>query len=434
MIVNPLFSNILSAKWLIEPIFAESQGAMLASMLNKSMAYEDREPEEDSAYAIAPGAVTKGVRYSYWRGFDNAPHGSVAVVRVNGTMMKYDQACGPIGTETIAQIIKEADAHENIGAIVLHIDSPGGTVDGTEVLGSAIKATEKPIISYVDGMMCSAALWAGVCSDEIIASTDTDEIGSVGVLLSFADVQPYWEKAGIKFHTIIASKSPEKVKVWEDLRAGKYDEYRKSHLDPIDEKFMSHVRAMRPNVTDDHLNGKVFFAKDVMGVFVDAIGTLQDAIEKAKSLSVTNGEETPVVENDDTDESANNPNSNNMKQYANLNRALGVESLEALDGFASLSEEQLAALDASIALGNTATSNLEAEVAAHATTKTELSTAQATIATQVTEIAGLKGESAGKPPVAKTKSDDEAKGGADGPVAKGEDLSADIDAVRNEYF
>lgn len=429
MIVNPLFSNILSAKWLIEPVFAESQGAMLASMLNKSMSYEDREPEEDAAYAIAPGAVTKGVRYSYWRGFDNAPHGSVAVVRINGTMMKYDQACGPIGTETISQIIKEADAHENISAIVLHIDSPGGTVDGTEVLGAAIKATEKPIVSFVDGMMCSAALWAGVCSDQIIASTDTDEVGSVGVLLSFADVQPYWEKAGIKFHTIIASKSPEKVKVWEDLRAGKYDEYRKSHLDPIDEKFMSHVRAMRPSVTEDHLNGKVFFAKDVMGVFVDSIGTLQDAIEKAKSLSGSTADEPPTQQN-----SIVNSNSNNMKQYANLNMALGVESLESLDGFASLSEEQLSALDAAIATGNTATSNLEAEVAAHAATKTELSTAQGTIATQVTEIASLKADPAGAAPVARTKNDDEPKGGSAGPVAKGVSLSDDIEAVAKAYF
>jgi ClpP class serine protease len=97
---------------------------------------------------------------------------------------------------------------------------PGGTVDGTEALANSVKSVEKPVVTFVDGLMASAAFWVGSQADEIIASTDTDEIGSVGVLLSFADLQPYWESLGIKFHKLVASTSPDKTKIWEDLRTG----------------------------------------------------------------------------------------------------------------------------------------------------------------------------------------------------------------------
>ena len=93
---------------------------------------------------------------------------------------------------------------------------------------------------------------------------------------------------GVKFHTITASTSPEKVKMWEDLRAGKYENYIKEILDPLDQKFMNTIRENCPNVEDKHLSGKTFFARDVMGVFVDSIGTLEDAILRAAELAEEN--------------------------------------------------------------------------------------------------------------------------------------------------
>src|SRR5665811_396008 len=119
---------------------------------------------------------------------------SVAVISLDGALMKADQYCGASGMASIGETIKQADNHHNIKGIVLHVDSPGGTVDGTEALSSIIKNTSKPILTFVDGLMASAALWIGSSSDETMASTDTDEIGSVGVLMSFMDIQGYYEK------------------------------------------------------------------------------------------------------------------------------------------------------------------------------------------------------------------------------------------------
>lgn len=342
-----LISEIYKHKWLIEPIYALQQGPIVAALLNGNIMAGENQADDynPKLKCFAVDAKTPSTRFRYSLGWDNAPYGSVAIIPVTGSLMKEDQDCGPSGMATIGRIIKQADEQPNIKAILLRIDSPGGTVDGTETLANIIKAVEKPIITFVDGMMASAALWIGSSADEVWASTDIDEVGSVGVLLNFGDLQPYWEKQGVVFHTIKASTSPDKVKMWEDIRAGKYDAYIKEVLDPIDEKFMNTMRANRPGVEDRHLTGKVFFARDVMGVYVDAIGTIEQAIEHAAQLA-------------DENEATNNNNNNtkSMKQFTHLNTVLGIESLESVDEVVSLNEEQLEAVDTMLATAETVTS------------------------------------------------------------------------------
>ncbi|MCY1720180.1 S49 family peptidase [Prolixibacteraceae bacterium Z1-6] len=331
-----LLSSILKGKWLLDYNFAASQGSIIASIINKESQFNSEskiEPDEMTAFAVS-GKEPGTARYSWYRGFDMAQPGSVAVIKLFGALMKEDQWCGGLGMASIGQIIEAADSHHNIDAIVLHVDSPGGTVDGTETLANIVRNTKKPIVTFVDGLMASAALWIGSSTDETIASTDTDEIGSVGVLMSFMDIQPYWEEQGVKFHTITASTSPEKVKMWEDLRAGKYEAYIKEVLDPLDEKFMNTIKNNCPEVEDQHLTGKVFFARDVMGVFVDSIGTLSSAVSRAYALAH------PEEEDDDSN-SNNSNNKNSMKQFEKLNGVLGVNTLESQDEQVSLNEEQL---------------------------------------------------------------------------------------------
>lgn len=331
-------SAIIKGKWLLDPVFAISQGSIIASILNHNAIVGKIDESKTDAFAIS-ASEGNGTRYSWRNGFSQAPKNSIAVIPLNGPLMKDDQNCGPMGMATIGSIIKEADLSQNIDAIVLHIDSPGGTVDGTEALAQIVKNAKKPVVSFVDGLMASAALWIGSSADETIASTDTDEIGSVGVLLSFMDIQPYWEKKGVKFHTIAASTSPEKVKMWEDLLAGNYKQYTKEVLDPLDEKFMAAIRANRPKVTDEHLTGKVFFARDVLGVFVDGYGTLETAILRASEMAT----EQRTSEN-------NNLNNNlfTMKQFTRLNKVLSVESLESIDESVSLNAEQLELIEGAL--------------------------------------------------------------------------------------
>jgi protease-4 len=340
-----LVSAILKGKWYIDPDFALAQGPVVAGLLNNQTAlFPIKSDTEDLPFIAASKPTAEdgkiyGVRYSWRNGFDMAPVGSVAIVDIKGALMKEDQLCSD-GTATIGSIIKKADNHPNIIAIVLDVDSPGGTVDGTEALAAIVKSTGKPVVTFVDGLMASAALWIGTSAREVIASTDTDEVGSVGVILNFADMRPAYEKQGVVFHTVVASTSPDKQKTYNDLRAGKYDEIIKEQLDVLDEKFMAAVRENRPQVEDRHLTGKVFFARDVMGVFVDSIGTIETAILRAAELA---------EQNSDSDSNTNNfKNITSMKQFTLLNAVLGVPSLESVDEVVSLNEEQLTEIEGAL--------------------------------------------------------------------------------------
>lgn len=371
-----LVSAILKGKWYIDPDFAFAQGPLVAGLLNNnSLNFPSSSSKEGSALAgelarggssiqdlplIAAAKPTAedrkiyGVRHSWRNGFDMAPVGSVAIIELKGALMKEDQLCSD-GTATIGSIIKKADNHPNILAIVLDVDSPGGTVDGTEALAKIVKSTGKPIVTFVDGLMASAALWIGTSADEVIASTDTDEVGSVGVILNFADMRPVYEKQGVVFHTVVASTSPDKQKAFNDLRAGKYDEMIKEVLDPLDEKFMNAVRENRPQVEDRHLTGKVFFARDVMGVFVDSIGTIETAILRAAELA----------EELNSDSNTNNlKNITSMKQFTLLNAVLGVPSLESVDEVVSLNEEQLAEIEGALEQTNLVVAERDTAIAA----------------------------------------------------------------------
>ena len=145
--MNPiqLISAILKGKWLIEPNFAISQGHVIASILNKQAVIQNPEQDLNSAFAIQSGLSTK-TKYSFSNGFDKALKNSIAVISLNGPLMKNDMECGPLGMASIGNILKAADQHPNIDAIVLKIDSPGGTVDGTETLGTIVKISKNQLL------------------------------------------------------------------------------------------------------------------------------------------------------------------------------------------------------------------------------------------------------------------------------------------------
>jgi len=271
-----LTSAILKSVWAIEPKAAIAHGSMLSLLLNDNISTLETE-EYPKTYAAS---MVKGIYADY----NDAPSGSVAVIPVIGELMKYSQSCGPIGMQRIGRQIQEADNQENISAIVLNIDSPGGTVDGTETLANIVKQAKKPVVTFVDGMMCSAALWIGTSADYVFASLPNDEIGSIGVMISFADMQPYWEKQGVKFHKIRADQSKDKNEVFYQALDGKYDQIKEEMLNPLADSFIKAVKENRPDVAPGQLTGKVFFAKDVIGTLIDEIGSLNDAIDKALSL------------------------------------------------------------------------------------------------------------------------------------------------------
>lgn len=257
--------------------------------------------KENAPFAVSlslePGAkVHKASRYS---SFDEAPQGSVAVIPVSGPMMQQD-FCGSLGTVTLGRLAQEADTHPHIVGHVFVMDTPGGTVAGTERFSNIIKGTQKPAVAFVQGMMASAGYWAGSSANHIMMSGQTAQAGSIGTMLQYTDSSKADKKAGYEDKMVRADASSDKNEAFLQLLAGNDQPIKEQMLNPLNEVFLNAVRDNRAgklpkgNNAENVLSGKVYLAADAVKFgLADSIGTFEDAVQLALNMASTLDKPTP---------------------------------------------------------------------------------------------------------------------------------------------
>ncbi len=288
--MNPFLLDILTSNWLLHAENPDAYGAMLVSLLRGDRIIgEDfsKARESNRPFVLSfDGGVQSA---SQPLNAANLSKGSVAIIPIRGIIMKDDVECGPRGSVSITKDIKSADANPNIKSILLVVSSPGGTTSYTDILSDAVTNCSKPVVAYVEGMAASAAYWIISGADKIICSSDLDIVGSIGTMLEYMDMKPYFEKAGVVIHEVYATLSTEKNQHLADLRAGNYDQLRHDLLDRINAKFHASVTANRPSLAASTLSGKTYFASDAIALgLVDEIGSYEYALQQADSITATN--------------------------------------------------------------------------------------------------------------------------------------------------
>lgn len=129
----------------------------------------------------------------------------VAYLPIEGVLAKrmnlMMQFSGGTSMQHATRDFNQALADPSVSSIILGIDSPGGTVDGTQEVARAVMAArsgDKPVVAWVDGMMASAAYWIGSAADAVYVGADTDLVGSIGVAMQHVDYSGADAKNGIK--------------------------------------------------------------------------------------------------------------------------------------------------------------------------------------------------------------------------------------------
>lgn len=218
-------------------------------------------------------------------------HGDVAVIRMAGTLVKRRSMSsalfGEIGTVDIGNAIKQANEDRDVRSILMEIDSPGGTVDGTAELAEIFGDSGKPLVSWIDGLCASAAYWAASQSAAVIAKP-TSLVGSIGTLLVHHDYSVQLEQEGIKVTPLVADTSPDKAlgsshePLSDDARA-----YYIDILNTLNAQFQAGVRLGRADkITDEStaFSGRVFVAEKSPDGLIDSIGSFDAALEEARKL------------------------------------------------------------------------------------------------------------------------------------------------------
>ena len=138
--------------------------------------------------------------------------GGVAVLSLCGVLMKGDtfitRWLGGTSMERAGCNFAMAMADPDVCAILLYIDSPGGTVEGTSELAGRIaqaRGQGKPILAYTDGRMGSGAYWIGSQADAVFISGDTTEVGSIRYT-SHVDISGMENQTGRKTTVLAAGR------------------------------------------------------------------------------------------------------------------------------------------------------------------------------------------------------------------------------------
>jgi len=131
-------------------------------------------------------------KYLLASGRDESPDSDqlVGVVVASGPILDGDQPPGLIGSDTLAGLLRKAEQDTDVRAVVLRVDSPGGSALASEVIRGAVlrlKAAGKPVVVSMGSVAASGGYWVSAPADEIWASPATIT-GSIGVVGLLADV------------------------------------------------------------------------------------------------------------------------------------------------------------------------------------------------------------------------------------------------------
>lgn len=218
----------------------------------------------------------------------------VAVIPVLGVLRKYLTIWESLfggGTRyaTIIEQINIALASDHVRAIMLHIDSPGGSVaGGSEAVDAIYRArAHKPVIAYISDLGASAAYRLASQADYIMAGRDA-LVGSIGTYAVFPDFSGMYEENGVKIHVVKAGKfkgagvpgtkiTDEQLQQWQ------------READAMNDVFLDEIERGRAKLTrkqiDDLADGRTHVGKHALDVgLIDAVGAQADAIRHANKM------------------------------------------------------------------------------------------------------------------------------------------------------
>lgn len=304
--------DVLSYKhWAISQDFANRYGLLALKLLSEGRSIDQllkkkSQEEITAAYAMLPQAADGLVISTEWDRelrVDVATTNMgqrVAIIPVVGSLTKRGDLCS-YGMRDYIGMIERVNKSDKIAAIVLDIESPGGTVDGTHEFGLAVKQSKKPVVAFGDGMVASAAYWVASQAREIVANkNNATEFGSIGVLYVHENYQAYIQKEIGSVEIIRAPQSTDKALVnpIEPLS----DELRgdiKAELKEIAKDFFATVkkgRGAKLNTAEENIfTGKMYSTKDALAYgMIDRLDTLQGAINRAGSMVFSNNNFSPA--------------------------------------------------------------------------------------------------------------------------------------------
>lgn len=277
-----LIAEFLSTPWALMPERIEAfagilrrwtkgQGATQAVLVQVSSDKEAREARRETNTRAGGGSIAVLPLYG--------------VVTQRGNMADDLSGPGSTSTQRFSAALRDALADETVGAILIDIDSPGGSVYGVSELAEEIYQArgKKTVVALANSLAASAAYWIGASATEFYV-TPGGEVGSIGVWMAHEDWAKNIEEMGVKVTLISAGKFKVEGNPYEALPAEARD-FMQSRVNDYYGAFTKGVARGRNvaigSVRDGMGQGRVLGADAALTEkMVDGIATFDEVVKK----------------------------------------------------------------------------------------------------------------------------------------------------------
>ncbi|EIO8610316.1 signal peptide peptidase SppA [Salmonella enterica] len=215
--------------------------------------------------------------------------GTIAVIFANGAIMDGEETPGNVGGDTTASQIRDARLDPKVKAIVLRVNSPGGSVNASEVIRAelaAAKAAGKPVVVSMGGMAASGGYWISTPANYIVASPST-LTGSIGIFGVINTVENSLSSIGV--HSGGVSTSPLAEISMTKALSPEVQQMMQLSIEYGYKRFITLVAEARkrtPEQIDKIAQGHVWTGEDAKANgLVDSLGDFDDAVAKAAELA-----------------------------------------------------------------------------------------------------------------------------------------------------
>ncbi len=215
---------------------------------------------------------------------------NIAIIMAVGNILDGIQAPGSIGGDSTASLLREALIDDSINAVVLRVDSPGGSMFASEIIAnelSALKAAGKPVVASFSSVAASGGYFISMRADKIIASPATIT-GSIGVFGMFPTFQRTLEAIGINSDGVGTSPWVGQLQPDREMTQATKDLFQMIIEDSYDD-FISGVsdsRKIEKPKVDIVAQGQVWSGQDALDHgLIDELGNYDDAIIAAAELA-----------------------------------------------------------------------------------------------------------------------------------------------------
>ncbi len=256
--------------WAMDPVKLNAGLAAVRSGILQPRAMDD---DDEPAEPPPPYHLEKGV----------------AVISISGAMRKKASKFGGCSTIDLRSKLRLAIEDEEVAAVMLRIDSPGGQVAGLMELADDVRAaaSKKPLAAYIEDLGASAAYWTATAAPQIYCNRAA-EVGSLGVLSVLVDESGALEREGIKVHVV--STGPYKGLGADGKVSDKLLEQVREQVEALGAMFRETIaqgRKLTPEQVDAIFTGKIWMAADAEKLgLVDGIMPFEKAMSALRVSAV----------------------------------------------------------------------------------------------------------------------------------------------------